>query len=535
MANYPIQKVSSIGVIKETPAHRLPPEAWTNARNVRFVDNRAQKIGGHAQVMGTPSGAPGFVMVVDNDGDVFWLYAEAVGSGSQVFVYNSGTHSDISQMGGYDVDNYRSWNGDVFQGIPILNYGTGTPQYWPTPNAADTLEDIPNWPASTTAKVVRAFGSFIVYMNVTDLDGAHPHRVGWSDGAAPGELPVSFDVDDPAFECDHRDLSDVNSGGIVDGIALRDFFIVAKNESIWIMRYIGGTLIHSVKPALKAAGLMAARCMIPVNIGKTKLETALMMTGDDLGTFDGQDFLSVVEDKDRKFLASDIDAVHFANSFCLDNRAQDEAWFCYPENGETNPSVALVWNYKENTITFRDFQGTSAANGPVESASGATWTTVMGTWNDQGPSKWQDATRRKVVVADQTASKLMQLEAGDNFDGVSFDCVLERTGLAVTGADREGNPIVNYQSRKIIPRIWLQMTGGPVLVQVGGADTPDPDDVVYQDGVIFDPASGDRYCDPAGDEDPANWVYNAIKISSTGDEPWALEGYTPEVEELSEL
>lgn len=535
MGTYPVTDISGLGLIKETPAHRLPPEAWTNSLNTRFVDKRAQRTGGHAQVMGTPSAAPGFVMVIDNAGDIFWLYAQAAGANSKVYAYNSGTHNDISLGAGYTIANYRDWNGDVFQGTPVLNYGGGIPQYWPSPNVAVDLANLPNWPALTTAKVLRAFGNYLVALNISDNLGNYPHRVLWSDGAGPGELPQSWDVTNPAFDADSRDLSDVNSGQIIDGMALRDFFVIGKNESLWIMRYVGGTLIHSTKPALRAAGVMCARCMIPLNIGKTKLETMFCMTGEDLGTFDGQDFLSVVEDKVRKFLVSDIDPINFENSFVLDNRSQDEAWFCYPENGEANPSMACVWNYKENTVTFRDFYGMSAANGPVEGASSSTWATVIGTWTAQDPAKWQEATRRKVVVADQAHTKLLQLETGDTFDGTSFNWTLERTGLAITGQDRNGNPTVNYNSRKIIPRIWIQATGGPFRVQLGGADTPKPEDVVYQTGVIFDPDDGIRFCDPAGDDDPANWVYNAIKLTGTTDEPCFIEGITYEIEELSEL
>lgn len=534
MVFIPIQNIGSFGVMQETPAHRLPPEAWTRALNVRFVDKRAQKIGGHANVMGTPSVAPGFIMVVDNDGDIFWLYASAVGAGSKVYAFNSGTHADISQAGDYTVVNYRSWNGDIFHGIPILNNGNSVPQYWPTPSLSDDLEDIPAWPANTTAKVVRAFDDYMVALHITDAGGSHPHRVMWSDGAAAGELPASWDVTDPTFDADHRDLTD-NSGGILDGIALRDFFVIFKNESTWIMRYIGGQNIMSIRPAMRAAGLLAPRCALPISIAKNKLEAAFTMTGEDLGVFDGQDFLSVIEDTNRKFLISDIDPNNYVNSFVLDNRAQDEAWFCYPENGETNPSMACIWNYKENTITFREFIGTSAATGPVESTSSETWATVSGTWDAQGANKWQDASRRKVIISDQANTLLQQLEGADNFNGTSFSTVLERVGLAVIGTDRQGQPIVDYNKRKMITRVWPQVTGGPVLVQIGGADTPNPADVVWQDGVIFDPDDGVRFCDPAGDGAPMNAVYNAIRFSSVDDEPWMLEGYGVDVEVLSEL
>lgn len=534
MGFVPLTGIADYGVMQETPAHKLPPEAWTRALNVRFVDKRAQKMGGHGQVMGTPSVPPGFVMMVDNDGDVFWIYAQAGGSGSKVYVYNSGTHNDISKVGGYDISLYRNWNGDVFNGIPVLNYGAGAPQFWPTPVVSDLLEDIPAWPANTTCKILKAFGNYLVALNVTDLSGAHPNMVKWSDGAGVGELPQSWDPTNPAFDADEVELGDINSGAIQEGLALRDFFCIFKDESTWIMRYIGGQRIHSIKPQMKSSGILAARCAQAISIGKSKLETAFIMTGEDLGTFDGQDFLSVVEDRDRKFLVGDIDPRNYKNSFVLDNRAQDEAWFCYPENGETDPTMACVWNYKENTITFREFEGTSAANGSVEGATLETWATVTGTWATVSGA-WQEATRKKVIVSQPFTTKLLQLELGDTFDGVSFNCVLERVGLAVTGVDRQGNPTVNYNSRKIISRVWPQLRGGSLLVQLGGADTPNPEDVTWQDGVVYDPTAGVRFCDPAGDDDPANWVYNAIRFSSTADEPWFLDGYGIDVEELSEL
>jgi|GEM_PF-1570684 len=534
MTFVPIQSIGSKGVMQETPSHRLPPEAWTRARNVRFVDKRAQKIGGHSSVMGTPSVPPGFVMVVDNAGDIFWIYASAIGMGSKVYAFNSGAHADISQAGDYTVTDYRKWNGDLFHGIPILNHGGDVPQYWPTPVLTDDLEDLPAWPANTTARIIRSFGDYLVALFISDATGEHPHRVMWSDGAAAGELPASWDVTDPTFDADHRDLTD-NSGQIVEGLALRDFFCIFKNESTWIMRYIGGQQIMSIKPAVRSAGLLTSRCAIAINMAKSKLEAGFVMTGEDLGVFDGQDFLSVIEDTNRKFLVSDIDPIGFQNAFVLDNRAQDEAWFCYPANGSLDPNMACIWNYKENTITFRDFIGTSAAIGPVESSASETWATVTGSWTDQASNKWQDASRRKVVVTDETNTLLLQLESADNFNGTSFNCVLERIGLAVVGVDREGQPMVDYNARKMITRVWPQIKGGPVLVQLGGSETPDEDDVVWQDGVVFDPSAGVRYCDPAGDGAPMNTVYNAIRFSSTADTPWELEGYGVEVTVLSEL
>ena len=74
MVHIPIFNVAQLGVIKDEPDHKLPPEAWTNALNVRFIDDKIARFAGDAQVMGTPTVAPGFaVPFEDPSGGVFWF------------------------------------------------------------------------------------------------------------------------------------------------------------------------------------------------------------------------------------------------------------------------------------------------------------------------------------------------------------------------------------------------------------------------------------------------------------------------------
>src|SRR5678816_1011330 len=119
MARVNIFDVGTIGIISDLPDHTLPPEAWTDSLNVRFLDTKVVRFLGEAAVMDPPTVAPAFVMSVEGSEGLFWIYASAIGAGSKVYVFNSGTHTDISKAGDYNVPNFRTWQGTVFQGTPI--------------------------------------------------------------------------------------------------------------------------------------------------------------------------------------------------------------------------------------------------------------------------------------------------------------------------------------------------------------------------------------------------------------------------------
>lgn len=542
MTFVPIEKVGAYGVLRteDTPSHRAPPEAWTDASNVRIAANVCSRFSGHTSVMGTPGVAPGHIFNVDNDGDSFWLYAQAAGANSKVYVFNSGTHTDISQGTGYTVTDYRLWNSCVFQGIPILNYGGGTPQYWANYSPATDLADLTAWPAATTCKILRAFGNFLIALNVTESGTAYPHRVKWSDGAAPGTLPITWDETDPVYEAGELDATDVEAGAIQDGLMLQDTFVVYKAGSTWLLRYIGGQQIMSLKPVHQASGILAPRCVCSVQPRRDRPELHFLKTDSDLGVFDTKSFVSVVEERDRKWIEANIDALYYNNSFVFNNVAQSEAYFCFPESGEQNPNIACVWNYVDNTIYFRDWVGVHAAGGVVEAASAETWATIASTWETVAPAKWQEAQRRKVVIADQASTLFQQLDSGLDFNGTAFDAFIERRDLAVIGQDREGNPIVDYNARKIFSRIWPKITGAAVNVRIGGAEVAGGT-VTWGPDFVFDPSAGKRYIDCgvtdpiSGDVVPCNTPFMAIRFSSTASADWQLEGYGIDVEIGSEL
>lgn len=532
MTVIPVSNIARHGIVSDEPAAMQPPEAWTDALNMRFIDSKATRFAGEEAVMDPPSVPPAHLNNIQTSGGSYWLYASAIGAGSKIYVYNSGVHTDVSQAGDYDVENASKWNSTIFQGIPVFNHGNGTPQYWADIDPGTDFADLPNWPADLTAKVVGSYKNYLVALNTASPSDTRPHRVLVSDSAEPGTLPTSWDETDPAVDAVDYDLSDVNSGEILWGAPLRDVFVIYKAEATWIMRHIGGQLIMSWDTMLQTSGIIAPRCAIPLSLPIQKVQVHFVMTGQDLGVFNGQAFESVVDKKIRKRLIASIDPTFYHLCHCFDNPAQDEAWFCYPENGMDFCNMAVVWNYRANTVTFRQYRGAHAASGVVESQNDTTYDDLDDsvTYDNVGEVKYQDDSRRKLIIADDVNTKLLQADLGLNFNGTSFSSHLERTGLAIIGQDREGNPLTDYQKRRLVTRFWPKVEGSPVHVYIGGQDKIGGA-VTYGPPTLYDPAGEINYIDP---DPPVNTRLVAIKIEDINGLDFSCEGYDIDIHELGD-
>ena len=514
--------ISAVGIISDTPAHLLPPEAWSNGRNVRFYDGRAVKFLGHKAVFDPPTVAPHWALSVTTKDDVFWVYASL----AEVYAILGSTHGKITRASGsYGAGAALIWNGGLLAGIPILNNGTDVPQYWPTVELATNLADLSNWQAGVTARVVRPHLPFLVALNITKVSpasptGNFPHMIKWSHPADPGALPTSWDETDATKDAGEAELTDVQSGIILDGLSLGTVFIIYKESSTHGMRFIGGQNIWAFFPISLASGILSTSCVVPTPDGKRHF----VATGSDLGLMDGRGFTSVVEDRLRRFLVDNIDTDNFDRSFCFANRRFRENWFCFPESGSTWPTLAAVWSERDNTVTIREIADVSfIASGKVVEASDDTWDADAEVWDDD-PSTWDatifSPTAHSALACDPVNTKLLEVDRTEQFAGVSFTAFLEREGLAVIGQDRQGNPKVDVEVRKLVTRVWPKVTGGPIIVRVGVQDKIGGT-ITFSPNMTFDPAAADFVdLDP-----PLAGRLITVRFETAGADAWELHGY----------
>jgi hypothetical protein len=505
-----IDDVASVGVIRDSPPHNIPPEAWTLAENVRFEDDSIVQLLGYTQVFGTPTVAPYYSQFVSAPGQPWWLYAGL----NKIIAYNGVTHFDVTRStdgATYNATGAAQWNGTNIGGIPVLNNGVDVPQYWPAYAGGTKMANLLNWPSTLRCAVLRAFGPYMIAMNLTDTGVLKPYDVRWSHPADPGLVPPSWDITDATKNAGQVSLSDVDSGQIVDGLSLQGRFYVYKENSCWRFRNVGGQYIFDQDPFLETTGLLSPRCVAITGDGQRHF----FVGQDNLYTHDGNTAKALLDRRTRRYVYNALDVSNYASSFVFINPVRREGWFCYPGIGRSVPSRALIVNYDTMATTEADVDWQHAAIGTVQTSDTETWASVTGVWTDDSVA-WDVSNRRKLVLAKPTATKLEQLDLGTTRDGTAFTGLIQRTSLGVIGKKRTGEWIEDFEVRKACHRIWPKMSGAPVQIRLGGQDIPNGP-VRWSGYTTFDPLT-QKFCDITAEG-------AALCVEISGSNGWKLDGY----------
>jgi hypothetical protein len=522
MRRIELNDLSSIGLVKDASAVMLAPPALTVGENIRFVDDAIERLSGREAIFGTPPEAPHFLLPITGPTQIWWLWVSL----TKAYVYNGLAHTEITRASGdYTASATRDWNGTVLGGIPILNNGIDIPQFWADYDAGQVLADLTNWPSTLRAKIVRAFGPFLVAYHVTDGGDVFPHRVRWSHPADPGSVPSSWAIDDPALDGGQIDLADANAGLIQDAIPLGAAMYIYKEGSIWRQRYIGGASIFEFQVFNDRVGILAPRCVGVTDDGQQHF----LATQDNLAYHNGNTLVPILGKRMRRELFNSIDVQNYANSFVFCNSLFSEMWFCYPEAGAVQANRALIWNYghgsERGVVSEAEVNFRNADLGTLQSSGLGLWSEMSETWAEIAEA-WAISNRRKVVLVGTDATKFYQMDSGTTFDGTPYTSTVSRDALGLIGRKADDTPIVDLSARKYIPRIWPKITGAAVNVRLGFRDLENAT-MNWSDPQEFDPTIH-RYCDFDG----SGIIYGWEISSSAG--IWRCDGFIFDIEKVGE-
>lgn len=445
------------GVITDVAPEELPPNAWSSGNNVRFKNGAAEKLPGHQSLWGGAQVAPYFVMPVRAiSGDIYWIYAGQ----TAVWAYevtgpDAETHVDITRLASPYTTQEGGWQGGVLNGVPMLNNGVDAPQMWLPVEEATPLADLTAWPAATTAKVIRAFRNFFIALDVTKAGVRDARLVKWSHPASAGAVPTSWDETDPTLDAGEYSIADTE-GILLDGLPLRDTFILYKDDSVWGMQFIGGNDIFKFFPIFRNVGAAGKHCALEYMSGRH-----IVLARDVLYTHDGQTITQIASGLIHDWLFTSIDPSNIHRSFLVLDSANDEVWVCYPTAGNTWPSKALIWNFVTGKFGFRDLPTTAHIAWGVLNVGSTVdkWNSDASTW--AAPGYWSDTgvsvASAKLVIASHTDSKLLGvLDSSPDFDGATETAELERTGIGIPFT-RDTPPDIS--TVKFCTRIWPKITG----------------------------------------------------------------------------
>lgn len=510
MALINIANVGQIGLIKDLSVHELPDNAWTDAHNIRFLDGYAHLAYGYSEIYQTPSVAPQHVFPINVAGVPYWIYLSAAKAYAVTSASGVATHTDLTHATPL-TGLANQWTSTLLSGIPVINAGnvTDVPAAWDL-NLANNFVNLSNWPVSTYCKSMRAFKNFLIALNVTKTATNYPFMVKWSDIAVPGALPSSWDITDATKKAGETDLAE-GYDAVVDGLQMRDVFIIYKENSAWLMAFSGGTSVFSFRKLFEH-GIMARNCAVEYD------GLHFVVTRQDVILHDGNTAQSVLDKQTRRYLFDDIDGNGIDLVFVTKNPYFNEILVCYPSSGNTVCNKAMIWNYKDRTTSFRDLPNINHANfGGVNNNLSGQWDQDVDTW-DSDISTWQKddfvPIRASVVMASNDIN-LYLLDGASTQGGSIPNAILERRGLSL------GAPEAMKTVRGIRPRITGTL-GGTVSVSIGASDDPYADPT-YTDMTHTIGSTIANDCLVSG-------RYIAVKFEEGNAVQWRLDSYQLDVQ-----
>lgn len=515
-----VPNCGSVGVVQDLSAHELPIQAWTDANNIRFLDGYVHQAYGYNEVYDSAAVIPYHVLPVIIGSARYWIYASLTKIYCTTITGGAAVHTNLTrQTAGNDV-NYaataNSWTSTVLGGVPILNPGNTTdpPQQWDL-NTANNFAALSNWPANLYCKSLRTYKNFLVALNITDSGTNYPYLVRWSHPADPGSVPSSWDVTDATKDAGKFDLSE-GYDQIVDGLQLRDSFIVYKEQSVWRLDYTGGQYVFRSSKVLGMSGAMNRNCIVEID------GYHVVLTIDDIVIHDGFQANSILDKQTRRWLFQHMDSDESYRSFVFKNPFYNEVFICFAGVGSDYPDTAVVYNYRDKTVSIRSLPNVHHANyGQVDNTLTGTWATDSDPW-DSDLSFWDtpDAVPNySRVLIGSNAQKLYMLDASGGLDGSLPSSYVERRGLSF------GAPDKIKLVKGIRPRI-VGNTGQTVQISVGSQDDPYTEPTYTTMTHTIGSTVRDN-CLVAG-------RYISIKFSTGTAYNWRLDSYDIEVDTIGE-
>lgn len=442
------------GIVTDQPPGELEPTVWTGGLNVKFQEKGTRRAGGTARYF-QGSAAPIFAMNLQAGIKNWWIYC----GDNRVWVTDGNTHHDITPELGLSTCKAGDWTGTVINGIPVLCNAIDEPIYWDL-DTANKCQIIPGWGMGYSCRAIRAYKYHLIALAPRSIIGIEePHTVWWSSAAPPGAIPAQWE---PAPDNDAGDveLSDTQSG-IIDGLPLRDLFIVYKRDATYAMQYIGGQLVMAQRKLFLTSGLANKNCVQEID------GQHWVFTGTDVIIHDGNNYRSAVADKVQRALSDgvDPDTVHLS---CMIHRFRNnQVWLAIANTGNDRLNVAYSINTKTLDVGIIDLpQVVYLATGLVDKAlSVPTWDADAENW-DADETAWNTAayspSADSVVLCDELNAQVLVSDLTIGTNTLEITSWVERTGLQLD--DGIGRNFVT----RLIPRLEGK-EGDTAYFRVGAA------------------------------------------------------------------
>ena len=377
---------------------------------------------------------------------------------------------------------------------------------------------------STLCKSLRAFRSFLVALNIT-TDGVNfPRVVKWSTESATQTLPTSWNETLSTVDAGEFELADTK-GDILDGLQLRDSFMIYKEDAVYSMTFVGTPFIFSFRQLSPTIGAISKNCVAEFDGGH-----AIFGKGN-FYINDGQRIKPILPMKLKEYVFQSIDGAQTNKCFVVADYGRTEILFCFTADGALTdePNKSVVWNYITNTFTIRDIPdlahiGYGNVGNPIRATTWAatteTWETITGPWTMS-----YDLQDKVLLFADPGNTKLYRDNSGNKEDTTFMTSYIERSGLSMNS---QGQP--DHSSVKRISAIWPKMSissDNSIKVYLGTSMSTE-EGITWNAPTTFNPNTQSKV------SVRGTGKFYAVKFESSTDMDWELDGYAIDVQEVGQ-
>ena len=440
-----------LGVITDIPAQEVEADNWSRVVNAVFQDDACKLAAGYRDMAGTLLFPPAYLIPNQQPSVFFWVYPSQAGIGA----FDGANHFDITPAL-YTGAGPGYWTAQNLNNLPIINNSIDPPLYW-NGNPANICLPMPGWPAGTTAGWMRSFKYMAIAGDIKGPAGDFENQVLWSEAVDPGQVPQSWTAAPDNAAGDN--ILAATPGSVVDGVALRDNFVLLKNHSMYLMSLVGGQFIFSFRKLFITTGVLTRNC------AKEYKGKLFVFTDGDVIMTDGHDIVSIAERKVRRTIFNEMSADYYQTSFMAIWPAEDELWCCYPTAGATVPNKAAVYNLITGHWGFRELPNVAFAQTGLitDDAAPRTWATMNEQWKAI-TWRWDETGLRAIadslIMATPSPPQILAVGEIDDTDPVIIQGIIAKDSF----------PLEDWDNVKTITEIWpilVGQRGGQINVRVG--------------------------------------------------------------------
>lgn len=365
MAILKLRDLGKYGVIRDLVQFDIPLTAWTTAKNVRFVNNAIRRGPVFRRVVDLETHIPTFVDGIDplsgNDYILVGMntgriYLTQVDTTNPLLTDNTNpdfdTLTDITPAGFTNTSAYIPHTSCFLGDVYYINREDHEP--WGLPRTSATLSPLTGWNATWRTKALRSYGGMLIALGVTKGAYEYPTMVKWSDYAVAGSFPNNWDEASTTSSAGENVLADMRNP-IVDGVPLRDKFIIYSSNEVWVMDQVGGSQIFEFRRLFDNVGAMNVNCAVEVS-GRH-----YVFGYDDIYVHDGVQKKSISLGRVREYVFRTIDRRFMDRCFVVHNSLLNEVLFCYVTEDDLihfRPNQgcnrAVAYDYLHDTWTIYD-------------------------------------------------------------------------------------------------------------------------------------------------------------------------------------